>query len=135
MNLSDGVAVCAHDGGAFVDQYDEQRLADPALLDLIRRTQAYEDAEIEAMGSAFRHAATVAVTTRDGRELSHRILNRRGRPENPISAAHVEYKFRNVARSCLPAGQLNRLGELSRRLDKLPILAELISLATPPRPP
>src|SRR3546814_10512359 len=101
MNLSDGVAVCAHDGGAFVDQYDEQRLADPALLDLIARTDAYEDAEIEAMGPAFRHAATVTVRTRDGRELAHRLLNRRGSPENPISADGAEYKFRNVAPSSL----------------------------------
>ncbi|MBV7482139.1 MmgE/PrpD family protein [Bordetella sp. BOR01] len=133
MNLYYGLAVTAHDGVAFVDQYDEKRLADPELLDLIKRTQAYEDAEIEAMGPAFRHAATVTVQTRDGRELTHRILNRRGSPENPISAGDVEYKFRNVARSCLPAGELDRLVELCRRLDTLPSLDELISIVSAPR--
>ncbi|MDM9558483.1 MmgE/PrpD family protein [Bordetella petrii] len=133
MNLYYGLAVIAYDGVAFVDQYDEARLADPALLGLIKRTEAYEDAEIEAMGPAFRHAATVTVQTHDGRELAHRILNRRGSPENPISADDVEYKFRNVARSCLPADQLDRLVELCRQLDTLPSLDELISIVSAPR--
>lgn len=133
MNLYYGLAVIAHDGVAFVDQYDEKRLADPALLDLIKRTEAYEDAEIEAMGPPFRHAATVTVTTRDGRELTHRILNRRGSPENPISADEVEYKFRNVVRSCLPANKIDRLVELSKRLDTLSSLDELISIVSAPR--
>ncbi|MBO9357091.1 MmgE/PrpD family protein [Bordetella petrii] len=133
MNLYYGLAVIAHDGVAFVDQYDEKRLADPALLDLIRRTEAYEDAEIEAMGPPFRHAATVTVRTRDGRELTHRILNRRGSPENPISAGDVEYKFRNVAHSCLPADKLDRVVELCRRLDTLSTLDELIAIVSAPR--
>lgn len=130
MNLYYGLAVIAHDGVAFVDQYDEKRLADPALLDLIERTEAYEDAEIEAMGPPFRHAATVTVKTRDDREFMHRILNRRGSPENPISADDVEYKFRNVARSCLPAEKLDRLVDLSKRLDTLSNLDELISIVS-----
>lgn len=133
MNLYYGLAVIAHDGVAFVDQYDEKRLSDPALLDLVARIQAYEDAEIEAMGPAFRHAATVTLKTRDGRELTHRILNRRGSPENPISAEDVEYKFRNVVRSCLSADKIDRLVALARRLDTLSNLDDLISIVSAPR--
>ncbi|TEA79599.1 MmgE/PrpD family protein [Allopusillimonas ginsengisoli] len=133
MNLYYGLAVIAHDGEAFVDQYDEKRLADPALLDLIKRTKAYEDAEIEAMGPPFRHAATVTVKTRDGREFTHRILNRRGSPENPISADDVEYKFRNVVRSCLPPQKIELLVELCKRLDTLSNLEELVSILSAPR--
>lgn len=133
MNLFYGLAVIAHDGMAFVDQYDEQRLADPLLLDLIKRTEAYEDAEIEGMGPAFRHAATVTVTTRDGRTFTHRILNRRGSSENPISADDVEYKFRNVVRPCLPTAQIDRLVALSKQLDRLDSLVELIDIIRAPR--
>ncbi len=133
MNLYYGLAVIAHDGMAFVDQYDEKRLADPLLLDLIGRTEAHVDEEIEGMGPAFRHAATVTVTTRDGRTLTHRILNRRGSPENPISAADVEYKFRNVVRSCLPQASIDRLVELSKRLETLDSVGEIIAIAAAPR--
>jgi 2-methylcitrate dehydratase PrpD len=133
MNLYYGLAVVAHDGVAFVDQYDEKRLADPQLLALIQRTEAYVDKEIEDMGPVFRHAATVTVVTRYGRTLTQRILNRRGSPENPISAADVEYKFRNVVRSCLPAVKIDRLVELCWRLDALDDVGEIIAIVAAPR--
>lgn len=128
MNLYYGLAVTAHDGMAFVEQYRQDRLADPALLDFIGRIEARVDPEIEGMGPAFRHAAVVTVRTRDGRELTHRILNRRGSPENPISAQDVEYKFRNVVKSCLPAADIDRLVRLSDQVDRLDQLDELIAI-------
>lgn len=134
MNLYYGLAVVAQDGMAFVDQYRQERLADPALLDFIARIEARIDPEIEAMGPAFRHAAVVTLRTRDGRTLAHRILNRRGSPENPISGQDVQYKFRNVAGSCLRPVDLDRMVRLSSELDRLDDLGELISLAGAPRP-
>lgn len=133
MNLYYGLAVIAHDGMAFVEQYRQDRLADPALLDFIGRIEARIDPEIEGMGPAFRHAAKVTVRTRDGRELTHRILNRRGSPENPISAQDVEYKFRNVVKSCLPAADIDRLVRLSDQVDRLDQLDELIAIVARPR--
>ena len=128
MNLYYGLAVTAHDGMAFVEQYRQDRLADPALLDFIGRIEARVDPEIEGMGPAFRHAAVVTVRTRDGRELTHRNLNRRGSPENPISAQDVEYKFRNVVKACLPAADIDRLVRLSDQVDRLDQLDELIAI-------
>ncbi len=128
MNIYYGLAVVAHDGVAFVRQYDEARLADPRLLEFIRRITARVEPEIEAMGPAFRHAADVSIRTRDGRQLSHRILNRRGSPENPLSPEDVEYKFRNVVESCLPARDVDALVDLTRRLETLPDLVALVAL-------
>jgi len=128
MNLYYGLAVIAHDGMAFVDQYDTQRLADPRLLDLIQRTEAYVDEDIENMGPAYRHAATVTLVTRDGRVFTHRILDRRGSPENPLSASEVEYKFRNVVRPCLSIARMERLIELCHRLDTLNSVDEIIAI-------
>ena len=93
MNLYYGLAVIALDGMAFVDQYREDRLRDPRILDFIRRISARVDRGIEAMGAAFRHAARVSVTTRDGRTFEREILHRRGSPENPLAPADVESPF------------------------------------------
>jgi 2-methylcitrate dehydratase PrpD len=125
MNLYYGLAVIAHDGVAFVKQYDESRLHDPRLLAFIRRIAVRVDPEIDAMGPAFRHAAEVSIRTRDGRRLSHRILNRRGSPENPLSREDVEYKFRNVVESCLPSSDIDALIDLARRLETLADLEDL----------
>jgi 2-methylcitrate dehydratase PrpD len=134
MNLYYGLAVVAHDGVAFVSQYRQDRLADPRLLDFITRIHAYADEGIDAMGPAFRHAATVTVRTRDGRELSHQILNRRGSPENPLKPEDVEYKFRNVVESCLSPADIDRVVRASSRLDTLPDVGELIAVLAAPRP-
>ena len=89
--------------------------------------------EIEAMGAAFRHAARVSVTTRDGRTFSHEILNRRGSPENPLSHEDVVYKFRNVVEYCLSRNDIDRAIALIDRLETLDDTTELRALLAAPR--
>ena len=128
MNLYYGIAVIGFDGKAFVAQYAEDRLADPKIMDFIKRIHARVDSEIEAMGPAYRHAARVSVTTRDGRVFKHEILNRRGSPENPLSHEDVEYKFRNVVESCLSKVNIDRVIALTDRLDTTDDTSELFGL-------
>ena len=132
MNLYYGLAVIALDGMAFVDQYREERLRDPRILDFIRRISARVDRGIEAMGAAFRHAARVSVTTRDGRTFEREILHRRGSPENPLAPADVEYKFRHVARACLSPANIDKVVQLVAKLDTLDSSSELIAILAAP---
>ncbi len=133
MNLYFGLAMIAIDGNAFVEQYREDRLQDPAVLAFIGRITARIDPEIEAMGAAFRHAARVSVRTHDGRSFDAEILNRRGSAENPLSAEDVERKFRDVVRSCLPAAQIEDLIGLVQGLESQSTVDDLIRImAAPP---
>lgn len=132
MNLYFGLAVIAVDGAAFVAQYHADRLSDPRLLAFIGRIRAREDAGIDAMGPAFRHAARVAVTTRDGRRFEQEILHRRGSPENPLGRAEVETKFRNVAGGCVDAATLERIVQTCRRLEHVEDVLPLVSLLAHP---
>ncbi len=132
MNLYFGLAMIAIDGNAFVEQYREDRLQDPAVLDFIGRITARIDPEIEAMGAAFRHAARVSVRTQDGRTLDAEILNRRGSAENPLSGDDVERKFRDVVRSCLPAAQIDDLVGLVQGLENQSTVGELIRIMAAP---
>ncbi|MGE4218045.1 MAG: MmgE/PrpD family protein [Alphaproteobacteria bacterium] len=126
MNLFYGLAVMALDGAAFVAQYREDRLADPAILDFIGRIAARVDAEIDAMGPAFRHAVAMTVTTRDGRRVSARLLHRRGSPEHPLSRDDVVAKFRALAGEAYPPAQLARI---ERMVDGLEGLADMREFA------
>ena len=132
MNLYYGLAVIALDGMAFVDQYREDRLRDPRIFDFIKRITARVDPEIEGMGAAFRHAARVSITTRDGRAFTRQILNRRGSPENPLQPADIEYKFRHVARSCLSSQNIDKVMQLTAKLDTLADTRELIAILAAP---
>jgi 2-methylcitrate dehydratase PrpD len=132
MNLYYGLAVTALDGMAFVDQYREDRLHDPRIFDFISRITARVDPELEAMGAAFRHAARVGITTRDGRAFTREILHRRGSPENPLKPEDVEYKFRHVARSCLTPANVDKVMQLVAKLDTLESTGELIAILAAP---
>ncbi|MBN9429076.1 MAG: MmgE/PrpD family protein [Burkholderiales bacterium] len=135
MNLFYSLAAIAHDGEAFVEQYRQDRLADPALLAFIRRIEAYADPEIDAMGPAFRHAARVSVTTQAGQQHSLEILNRRGSPENPLSAADVQRKFRAIAGAVLPESRVAQLIELADAVDRPAGLAPLLAALSDARQP
>jgi len=128
MNLYYGLAMIALDGTAFVDQYREERLSDPRVLAFVPRISAKIDPDIEAMGAAFRHAARVKVTTRDGRIFQGELLNRRGSAENPLQAADIDHKFRQVVRACLAPEKIERVVTLVRDLDKLESLTELLQI-------
>jgi len=132
MNLYYGLAVIAFDGVAFTDQYRQDRLHDPKIADFIKRISAYVDPEIEIMGAAFRHAARLKVTTRDGRRFEKFILDRRGSPENPLKPEDIEYKFRHVTRSCLTPQKIERLIKLAHTLDKSDSTREMIELVAAP---
>ncbi len=128
MNLTFGLAVIALDGQAFVGQYREARLSDPRILDFIGRITARIDPEIEAMGHAFRHAARIRITTRDGRTFTKEILHRRGSPENPLSPDDITAKFRAITEGCLTPAKTQRVIDLVAGLENLASLDELIAI-------
>ena len=132
MNLYYGLAVIALDGMAFVEQFREGRLRDPQILAFIERVRAHIDSGIDGMGAEFRHAARVVVKTRDGRAFEREILHRRGSPENPLEPEDVEYKFREVTRSCLSPIRSDRVVQLCAELHKLDNIRELIAILAAP---
>jgi 2-methylcitrate dehydratase PrpD len=132
MNLYYGLAVIALDGVAFTDQYHESRLRDPRILDFIARITAHVDREIEGMGAAFRHAARMKVTTRDGRTFEKLLLHRRGSPENPLAPADIEHKFRHVVRPCLAPADIDRVVGLVAGLETVDDHSELMALLAAP---
>ena len=132
MNLYYGLAVTALDGMAFVAQYDQKRIADPAIMSFIQKVDAYVDAQIDAMGPAFRHAARVRVDLVDGRSLSHEILNRRGSPENPLSHDDVVYKFRNIVGGLVTASTIDDYLRLTDTLDAAHTVQPLLELLIRP---
>ncbi|RPJ48997.1 MAG: MmgE/PrpD family protein [Betaproteobacteria bacterium] len=128
MNLYYGMAVIALDGAAFTEQFREARLADPQVLDFIARITAHVDPEIENLGAPFRHASRVKITTRDGRVFEKLSLHRRGSPENPLSAAEVVHKFRNVVAPCMTKAVAERIIGAVERCDTLADIGELAAL-------
>lgn len=132
MNLAYGLAVMALDRAVFVEQFREDRLRDPKVLDFMGKVSAFVDPEIEKKGPAFRHAVRMAVTTKDGRRFTREVLYRRGSPENPLKPEDIEYKFRSVARACLTSADTEKVLRLCLRLDRLESTRELMQILAAP---
>lgn len=109
MNLFYGLAVTALKGKITTADLTEDRLANPQILDFITRITAQDDAAIEAMGPAFRHACRMTVTTRTGQTFFHEELARRGSPENPVSPSEVQEKFRGNVAALISDAEADRI--------------------------
>ncbi|MBY0334441.1 MAG: MmgE/PrpD family protein [Acetobacteraceae bacterium] len=119
MNLYYGLAVIALGGDASAADYHERRLADPAILGFIPRIAVHEDAGLEAMGPAFRHACRMVLRTKDGRALAHEVLHRRASPENPVTPAEIEAKFRASVRDLLSRAEADQVIDMVARFETL----------------
>jgi 2-methylcitrate dehydratase PrpD len=88
------LAVAIADGHAGVPQYTEERLADPVVQDLSRRTEVYVDESLafnEGAATAISNSV-VTIETTDGETLVHRVP-----PHRPMSWDEIERKFRSSA--------------------------------------
>ncbi|KIY00056.1 uncharacterized protein Z520_03741 [Fonsecaea multimorphosa CBS 102226] len=128
MNLFYGLAVIALDGDAGFNQFNEQRLRDAKVLELISRMDAHIDPEIEKMGRAFRHASSISVTTRDGRSFNRLELYRRGSAENPPRPGDIESKFRTLAGKALSEASVQRLWLFVQDLENKDSLEDLFEI-------
>lgn len=133
MNLYYGLAMIALDGRAFVDQFAEDRIADPAVFDVIERIEAEVDPEIDALGPAFRHMARVTVTLNDGRKLVEEVRDRRGSPENPVPPESITAKFLALAGRTLETEQVMSVLELTGKLEQLDDVRTLVDAVADPK--
>lgn len=101
MNGYYAAAVKIIDNDAFIDQFREERLADPRILALIPKIELRHDPELDAGGAAKRHSVRVEARLTDGRVLHTEVEQRKGSAEKPLSAEEVTAKFRRLAATTL----------------------------------
>ncbi|MGH3384444.1 MAG: MmgE/PrpD family protein [Nocardioidaceae bacterium] len=102
MNLGYCLAAAIVDGAVTIDQFAEERLAAPELLDVVRRIRVRPDDEIDALGRARRHLIHLDVTTRDGRTLTATAEHPKGSEQYPLTPTEVVEKFDLLAGRVLP---------------------------------
>jgi 2-methylcitrate dehydratase PrpD len=96
MSLRYGVAAMLATGSAFVDQFTEDRIADPALLELTQRIAVVADESVDRLGSDNRHIVRVKIVKNDGTVLEGRADHRRGSHFAPVGRDEIVAKFRQL---------------------------------------
>ncbi len=108
-------AVALVDGDVSARQFEPDRLGDPALLDLVKRTKVVEDTELSAeYPSAIPNR--VRVTLNDGQVFESTVRHPPGHDKNPLTDAQLRQKFQGLVTPVL--GQ-ERADAIWNRLSKL----------------
>ncbi len=105
-----------------IEAYDE-----PEIRRLRHLVKVYLDEELEAAYPA-KNGCVVRVQTRDGRQYEGRVDYAKGEPENRLTDAEFEAKFRRLVGDLLPEHRIVRLLEAVSRLEELEDVGELVRL-------
>lgn len=125
MNMYYSLAVMAIHGEVFVDQFREDRLADPDILGFMKKISVEIDPAVDALGPRFQDAVTLELRTNDGRSFVAERKYRPGSPEDPLTPTDLRAKFRRLAEGRWPRDKTEKIIELIDRLDALPSVLPL----------
>ncbi|MBM3356717.1 MAG: MmgE/PrpD family protein [Betaproteobacteria bacterium] len=116
-------AVVLHDRKLTLAQFEPARYDDPKL-----RRFAAEQVEVVADPGLAGVQAEIVAEKADGSTLSVRCDHPKGSPENPLSRAEIEDKFRTYAKARLPAASVDEAIRAVSRLEELRSVRRLMEL-------
>jgi 2-methylcitrate dehydratase PrpD len=128
LNLPYCVATWLLDGDCFVDQFTEDKVADPDRMRVAAKVQVEHDHAITALGSKFRHKVRVEVYLKDGSRLERTVEAGRGNEKNFATEADIVEKFEKLATHVLPRAQVATIRDWMLNLDEQHDAAELAGL-------
>ncbi|NOX57592.1 MAG: MmgE/PrpD family protein [Planctomycetes bacterium] len=111
-------AAALTDGDVTLATFDDARLTDKTLLDLIDRTEIVEDAKLNE-GYPKGIPNDVTITCSDGTKVNKRVDFPRGHAENPMTDEEVVTKFHRLADGVIAKGTANRLVDEVMKFDTL----------------
>jgi len=118
MSLQYIVAVTLLEGAALLEQFAEEKIADPRVLDLARRVEIVADPEIDRLYPK-RYANRVEIILKDGRRFETRVDDAKGSIARPLSLPEVAVKFRSLAARQLSPQEADQVIETVANLEQL----------------
>ncbi len=119
------IAIAAVDGKLTQAQFAPARIDDALVRAVLANTEVIADAELNKLYPD-KFPARVTITLKDGRSFQETVLFPKGDPQDPMSAAEIEAKFRGNAEALLGAA---RAGELLQAIYALPGAHDVSRLA------
>jgi 2-methylcitrate dehydratase PrpD len=123
LSIHYGAAAILHDRALTLAQFEPARYNDPALARF-----AAEQVEVKIDPALSGAQSVVEAELADGKTLSVRCDHPRGSPENRLTRAQIEEKFRAYARGVLPAGHVDEVISTVARLEDLKSARRLMDI-------
>jgi len=119
-------AVALKDGEVGIDKFSEEKVADPQVLELMRKIRVVPVSDQE-----LHLGARVAVRMRDGSVHEESTPSPRGAPQNPLSYDELVEKFTSLASQVLTNARARELAETIRSLERVKDVSSLVSMTCP----
>ena len=119
LNLPYCVATFLLEGDAFVAQFTEDKVADPARVNLSRLVEVIEDPAITALGSRYRHRVRVEVRLKNGEVHEETVEAPRGSEQKFASDQDVIAKFRKLTCARMSDSQVDRIVDLVMNAERV----------------
>lgn len=103
LSFQHAMSVALVDGACFPAQFTDERVLDPVVAGLRRKIQVDGDASVA------QDQCELTMTLLDGSVYTERVEHATGSPDNPVTDAQLEEKFRVLAGSVLPKVRIERL--------------------------
>jgi 2-methylcitrate dehydratase len=116
-------AIIMHDRELTLAQFEPERYNDPRV-----KSFAAEKVEVREDKSLQGVQAVVQAETVDGRTIEVRCDTPRGSPENPLTRAQIEAKFRTYAKARISTGRIEEVINIVSKLEDLPNVRNLMNL-------
>jgi 2-methylcitrate dehydratase PrpD len=113
--------------GLGLDDFTDGRVAEPEARALMDKIEVVANAECDAI-YPYQFPAVVDVWTKDGTQLTEKVLANRGGPQRPLSDAELMVKFRDNAGRWLSESEVAELGSLILGLEAGGDVAAVMSL-------
>ena len=117
------------EGDVFIDQFTEEKIRAPRVLDLIKRIEIAQDENLDSgSDGGFARQTTVKITLSDGSELQAD-----GAVRTNVTQDDVVAKFRKTSKAKLSPSAQDRVIEMSLGLDSLGKATEILPSLTIPQ--
>ncbi len=126
------VAAALVDGDVWLSSFDDDRLTDPKLLNLMDKTKIVEDDDCNK-GYPKGIPNHLVLTLSDGSTLEKRVDFPRGHAGNPMTDEEVETKFRRLAEGVISESTADTILKTAWKLDELDDLTPLMTFEVLPR--
>jgi 2-methylcitrate dehydratase PrpD len=127
MSLQYSIAVFLLEGKAFVEQFTEEKISDPKILELAKRVEIVLDDEMEKVYPD-RFANKVEILLRSGERFETRVDFAKGSSEKPMSFEEVANKFESLAGRVMAKRKMEAIVKTIEKIEKLDDIRTLTGL-------
>lgn len=127
MSLQYCLAVSLMEEKAFIEQFSEEKISDPEILNLANRVEVCLDPEIDKLYPE-RFASRVEVHLKDKKRFEIRVDSPSGSFEKPMSFEEVAQKFRSLTQGLITQEKTGAIIEKIKRIEEVKEIKEVTQL-------